>query len=1111
MQIKDIPQVEKTLDNFAFSGVLNVEGIKRAVVDLSGLPPLYYDKPPSEIGEFTAEAEFLRYLYLPSRKFYLNYKGKREAYQWASGSYYTDSRILGPCLNKECEVMIITPQMYPRYTTVTRDGLRDDLTPFTMGIYENFRTVANEVGFKKTTDWYLTSLIKFRNPQPDVQIPAAWINGCYPWLLQEIYLLKPKYIICAGSQVAKKFFGASATIKKYIGRLLDKEFVFPLPEPSIHTAKVIVLPSVGNVLDPDVMPLWNRQLSLIMDDKKGIYKESSPNYDPPVYNHVAVYSASALQKEIDRIKEEAKTDPKRRIIAVDLEWEGEYPEQEGAHVLTVQFSSKPGEATVVCLTDDKGVVFKDGIETAVKQLETLFTEQPDWKPRLGGHFLRADMPWLLSLGISPEGLRKAYQPANTPEECRDEGGWDTGLMYHAYKEDEEVKDGYGLKILSLKECDVKRYDVDLLQAYEDYSKREPEKEYWTSRIERIKSLHLRLRNKYGRSIKLRKYYKPLLDILKESMANAKVQLKEARHKRVPKGFGCIPYPILKKYAAWDADATRQLAELCIYGMEVRGSWRNALLDDDGYGNSCWEAFWRAHRASWGFGEMERTGFVLDVGRLTELSTTLVHAYYAMLEAFREKINWPDFNPNSTDQRRGLLFGPNFAKKKDGTSVIPEGAKHFDLDPIRATDSTLWEEIGDDELDDYSASTDSLSVSILAQENDDARMFYDICKLGRTLEGNIRPPITAIDKNGEEYLTWDKGIYKYLRPDGRVHTHLSQTKKTGRASSFDPPMQNIGKSAEAILQATLGYRDKDGTVTANYPDLFEEPLYLYPCRTILRAAPGNVLIESDFTGAELAVMAWASGDPNMINHVKLNALPEDDPNYYDIHSHIAVKAFQLDCEPTKKGLASIHKKHLRVAAKAVVFGIPYGRSVDSILLQCLAQGVKLTHDAGQALIESYFDLYPGTRAFLKQCKQNAEKIHYVKTLFNRYRRFSPFLKDAALAKAKREACNAPIQGTVADSINNAIYNLIEYRAVHPEVPFTINMQIHDALVFETPVHCVKSLKEIIRKCMVEENPVITSDNQKHYYGIDSECYVHWGEELTDEIANSEFGLSLDQIL
>ena len=83
----------------------------------------------------------------------------------------------------------------------------------------------------------------------------------------------------------------------------------------------------------------------------------------------------------------------------------------------------------------------------------------------------------------------------------------------------------------------------------------------------------------------------------------------------------------------------------------------------------------------------------------------------------------------------------------------------------------------------------------------------------------------------------------------------------------------------------------------------------------------MFIESDFTGAELAVMAWISGDPNMIEHVRRNALSEDDPDYYDIHSHIAVKAFHLDCEPTKKGLASIHAKHLRVAAKAVVFGIP----------------------------------------------------------------------------------------------------------------------------------------------------------------------------------------------
>ena len=94
--------------------------------------------------------------------------------------------------------------------------------------------------------------------------------------------------------------------------------------------------------------------------------------------------------------------------------------------------------------------------------------------------------------------------------------------------------------------------------------------------------------------------------------------------------------------------------------------------------------------------------------------------------------------------------------------------------------------------------------------------------------------------------------------------------------------------------------------------------------MLMASPGNVLVEADFIGAELFGMARMAGDAAMIDHCLRNQLPEDDKNYYDIHSNVAVFAFKLSCPPTKKGLQSIGKEHLRIVAKSVIFGIAYGR-------------------------------------------------------------------------------------------------------------------------------------------------------------------------------------------
>lgn len=908
--------IQDLVAKYALTGVLPHDGwLQPVVADLKPLSVSFLELAESEYAsERCIEAAFLRRLYSDNEAYTVDVKGERYSVSWSTGRRLGTrcyDAACGPDRDFPVKVMVVTPQMLEQPLLLENDLVSStQVCPISYGCRDFLFTAATKAGFtpEEASKWYITSLVKFSNPNADGKIPAEWMRETFPWLCQEIAVLRPEYIVCAGVQVLKKFFGPSATYTRHKG--LVKECSITLADGSTVPFKVVGLPAFSYNVNLDSEGELIRQLALIHKDIEG-----TPSVQEDL-KHYVLKDAASLTRVIDGIKQAAKTDPKRRIIAVDLEWEGEYPEQEGAHVLTVQFSSAPGEGYVVPLWRDGVSQFKEGVDVAVKLLESILTANGDWKPRLGGHFLRADMPWLLSIGLPEKGLRDAYLPADTPEECRWEGGWDTGLAYHAYRDAEEIGDGYGLKVLAMKECGISRYDDELLKEYQEFSSCSFLKEQSKKVVQAAKDAYDEAKALW-RTKKDKEFHALELADLKLRLDAAKAQAKEIPAKVKPKGFGCISEMVLWKYAAWDADATRRLIEVCFFGDATRP----ALLDDDGYGNTCWEPFWRAHRASWGFGEMERTGFVLDVERLQKLSVLFTDVYNVLLNKLREDMNWPDFNPNSSDQRRGLLYGRSQAKKKDGSFSMPEDALSYNLTPIRATDKTEWADLEDYEQEFYTASTDSLTVSILAYEHPELELFKDLCKLGRTLAGNIRPMVSVKTPSGETKLTWEKGIYTFMHPDGTVHTHLSQTKKTGRASSFDPPMQNIGKSAEALLQNTLGYTDKDGEVIANYKDLFPKPLYLYPCRTILKAHPGNVLIESDFTGAELAVMAWASGDRNMIEHVRRNALPEDDPDFYDIHSHIAVKAFRLNCEPTKKGLASIHCKHLRVAAKAVVFGIP----------------------------------------------------------------------------------------------------------------------------------------------------------------------------------------------
>ena len=58
------------------------------------------------------------------------------------------------------------------------------------------------------------------------------------------------------------------------------------------------------------------------------------------------------------------------------------------------------------------------------------------------------------------------------------------------------------------------------------------------------------------------------------------------------------------------------------------------------------------------------------------------------------------------------------------------------------------------------------------------------------------------------------------------------------------------------------------------------LYPGPVRSVYHGDPDYLLIEADYTGAELSAVAYASGDPVLIEHIRRNALPSNDPQYRD---------------------------------------------------------------------------------------------------------------------------------------------------------------------------------------------------------------------------------------
>lgn len=878
-------------------------------------------------------------------------------------------------------------------------------------------------------EWYVTFACKFSPPDDDMTaIQASWLKDCAILLEQEIRLVEPDFILCLGTEATKAVLGVTGSVSNLNSRILplqayraDGSQAEIKVMPIMHPAYVARKPEVSDDFYAQVA-----RFKAMLDDRLS---------DDEDVDHADVYTVDALREIVD----EMIADPtlNANIIAIDCEWNGDYPTEHGAYLRTVQISNKDKWARTIVLRHQGGSeAFQPNLEAARQELCRLLKSTPERHVRVGGHFFRADLPWLIHFGVD---VRPEYAPSPDVED-RLHGGWDTSLMYHAVNE---------CARFGLDECTMR-------------FTRAPT--YW------------------------------------EELDNWKKAYKTKNKVKVD-GYGLCPNHVLHPYASYDVDVTRRIM-MRFYGTDGT----DGLLAQDANGLDCWLPYWTAHSASLAFLEMEMTGLVLDRNRADELTVLFINTQDRMLAEIREELNWPAFNPKSQPQLAVALFGLKFADRYTNPPTVPADAKLLNLVPVKTTGKRpiLWRELRSrGNPDTATPSTDKESLGILGHANPTAAKIRDYKFMSQVLQSTLRRPNVADDGDFEvdenDNYVYEKGLVGCAHTDGKVRTHFFQTKETGRASSSRPPLQNLSSRREDDYRRILGKQ------------------YQHPVRSILRVPEGCVGIETDLTGAELAVLAWLAQDVNMIEHVRRNILPEDHPDHYDIHSQQAVKAFNIQgVEPTKKGLISVGKKGLRVAAKNVNFGIPYGRGPEAIARQCKEEGVDVTPAECQEMIDAYFDSYPKTKDFLAECRRRSQEDGFLVGPYGRARRFvpAPPHERAVRGEQERQAQNFPIQGGVADAVSIALNNFYRYRAEHPSVQYDIALQIHDAIVLIVPIpHAEFVYKTVVPLCMVDQVPfyprnldgTLIPDAGPYHFGADRDVFVHWGEKIKPDAARA-LGLS-----
>ncbi len=252
---------------------------------------------------------------------------------------------------------------------------------------------------------------------------------------------------------------------------------------------------------------------------------------------------------------------------------------------------------------------------------------------------------------------------------------------------------------------------------------------------------------------------------------------------------------------------------------------------------------------------------------------------------------------------------------------------------------------------------------------------------------------------------------------RIHSSFQQAiAATGRLSSTDPNLQNIPVRTEE------GRRIRQAFI----------------------AEPGNLLLSADYSQVELRIMAHLSADVGLVSAFAAGL---------DVHRATAAEIFGCTVETVTA--------EQRRSAKAINFGLIYGMSAFG-----LAKQLGISRQDAQEYVERYFLRYPGVLNYMENTRLLANEQGFVETVFGR-RLYLPDIhaSNGMLRKAaERTAINAPMQGTAADIIKQAMVDIDQWLKV-ANLDARMVLQVHDELVFEVATTDLAKLMEGVKFRMV----------------------------------------------
>lgn len=282
------------------------------------------------------------------------------------------------------------------------------------------------------------------------------------------------------------------------------------------------------------------------------------------------------------------------------------------------------------------------------------------------------------------------------------------------------------------------------------------------------------------------------------------------------------------------------------------------------------------------------------------------------------------------------------------------------------------------------------------------------------------PNTSAQTIEELYRLVDKGIIKYPLAKEFIESVSTVRKASKYMDTFVQGMRD-NLCRDLRVRSTINLHGTEtGRLSSSNPNIQNIPRNKY-IKNLFVAETGKVLLQFDYSQAELRVLALLSGDPWLIGVYQ---------DGRDLHDTVAESMFGPDFD-----------KEQRNMAKTINFGIAYGRGPSSI-----SEAFGKSMFESKAIIDKWFKPMPKVKEYINGRRRAANRGEQCTTPLGRERHF--VLTDAEKNHIQNEYINTPIQSLASDFTMISLLCIHDYLVQeHLQNDAKIIMTVHDSIILE----------------------------------------------------------------